>query len=317
MSVDGESKAQFFKSIKFKFNKCLSPTMNCPDSAIKAHSVQKATALALIEEAGHVTELKMKIANDNPVCEFVKVGRNSASTFTGFCSHHDTKIFHSIDTKPLNLQDPEQLFLIAYRAVTRDLHVLMESGARLQAAHVWRVDSGVVGANEASPSAIAPMEQMYKSWQVWRYRNKYYDHVFADGDYKDILHSTFIIAGRQPVLAAASFFPIDNRFPKDSKARIALNVIPISQDETAVIFSYPKEQSGPSRRHIANVMLKKGDDQLLALSTLMLDTTENFFIRPSHVAGWSDEKRSFIEKAYLSTVTAGAFLRNAPELMLF
>lgn len=94
-------------------------------------------------------------------------------------------------------------------------------------------------------------------------------------------------------------------------------MIPLSVDETAVIFSYPKVHSGPARRHIAPVMMKSGEDQLLALSTLALDTTENFFLRASHVDSWSDEKKAFIQKAYFSTVKDGAYLKPHAELMLF
>jgi hypothetical protein len=84
-----------------------------------------------------------------------------------------------------------------------------------------------------------------------------------------------------------------------------------------VIFSYPKTQSAHARKYIAPVMLKNGDTRLLALSTLVLDTTENFYLRPSHVDSWASEKRDAIQKAYFSTVKDGAFLEPTPEYMLF
>jgi len=317
MVEDAKGKAQFYQSMKYKLNKCLSPAMTCANTAIRAHSVQKSTALSFIEEAGHVCELKMKIVVDEPACEFAKVGRNNASTFTGFCNGHDTKIFLPIDTKPLDPEDAEQLFLIAYRSVTRELHVVMESAVRLQTTYESQVKLGIVKANEYCLSAIAPVEAMYKSWLIWRHRYQHYDTNFVAGRFKEIAHSIFKVSGRSALLASSSFFPAEDKVVKKGTARIALNVIPLAPDETVVIFSYPKAQSGMARKRIAPVMLKDGEDRLLALSTLVLDTTENFFIRPSHVASWSDEKRTFIEKAYMSTVAEGAVLQPQEQLMLF
>ncbi|MFK0167031.1 hypothetical protein, partial [Rhizobium sp. NPDC090279] len=96
-----------------------------------------------------------------------------------------------------------------------------------------------------------------------------------------------------------------------------LNMSPISADETAFVFSYPKVQSANARKLIAPVMLTNGDDRLLALSTLTLCTAENFFLRPSHVDSWSDRKRATLQKAYFSTVKEGAFFASQPEYMLF
>ena len=320
MSDQGQQKAQFYAAMKLRFNKCLSVDMTCQNDAIRAHSVQNATALSLIEEAGHVSELKMRIVNDVPVCQFQPIGRNNASTFTGLCDTHDTEIFKPIDTKPLDIEDIEQLFLIAYRSITRELHVVMENAVRLQSILERRIAVGLASKDEPSPEMIEATRAMYKSWLVWRYRYEHYDTCLINGSFKTMLHSKFVIKGRQPVLAASSFFSESD--PADQKklmklTRIALNIIPVAADETAVIFSYPKSQSGIARKRIAPIILKAGDEKLLTLSTLMLDATENFFVRPSHVNGWPQEKRELIEKSFLSTVSQSAYLKEMPELMLF
>lgn len=53
--------SEFFKTMKVRFNKCLEPGLSCSEPAIRAHSVQNATALGLIAEENHVSELRMKI----------------------------------------------------------------------------------------------------------------------------------------------------------------------------------------------------------------------------------------------------------------
>ncbi|MBB3946982.1 hypothetical protein GGQ73_002946 [Rhizobium skierniewicense] len=315
--TDGRHKGLFFEAINQKFNKCLCPDMGCEKPAIRAHSVQKSTALSFIEEDKHVYGLKINFAGAKPVCEFERVGRNNASTFTGFCNRHDTEIFRPIDTKLLDLENAEQLFLIAYRSLTRELHAILEGAAKLQFTHETNVKLGLVNPNDRTMSAIAPVEAMHKAWMTWRYRLDHYDTNMLKGRFGEITHSIFVISDRAAVLASSSFFPtIEN--PKDNKMpRIALNMIPLSGSETAVIFSYPKAQSANARKYIAPVMLKRGEERLLALSTLALDTTENFFLRPSHVDSWSAEKKNLIQESYFSTVTKGAFLKAQPEYMLF
>ena len=47
--------------------------------------------------------------------DFEKIGISSASTFFGFCNHHDTVIFSEIENKDY-IGNHEQNFLYAYRA---------------------------------------------------------------------------------------------------------------------------------------------------------------------------------------------------------
>lgn len=315
---NGSQMGRFFETIRQKYSKCLCPDMLCDKPAIRAHSVQKSTALSFIEEAQHVYGFKMTFKDNEAKCEFEKIGRNNASTFTGFCNRHDTEIFKPIDTKPLDLENPEQLFLMAYRSITRELHAILEGGAKVAHLHESNVKLGLVKADDPTTiSAFAPMDAMFKAWLVWQYRFEHYDKSLEKGRYKEILHSVFTIADRPPVIASSSCFPTVENPRNNRKPRIALNIVPLTGTETAVIFSYPKAQSGDARRFLAQVMLKSGEERLLALSTLALDTTENFFLRPSHVDGWPAEKKSIVQDAYFSTVQKGAFLKARPEYMLF
>ena len=46
-------------------------------------------------------------------------GRKKATTFFGFCGHHDTEIFKPIELKDYTVGDQEQNFLFAYRAIAQ------------------------------------------------------------------------------------------------------------------------------------------------------------------------------------------------------
>ncbi|MBB2693086.1 UNVERIFIED_ORG: hypothetical protein GGI63_004021 [Rhizobium esperanzae] len=317
MDKEQSNISDFFETMKVRFEKCLEPTLSCPEPAINAHSVQNATSLGLIAEQNHVYELRMRVRNGEPQCTFEKVGRNQASTFPGFCGRHDTEIFKPIDTKPLSLEDTEQLFLIAYRSVSRELHTVMEAAMRLQTTLERQIAAGVVPKDGPSSAMLEATGHMMKAWGVWKHRLEFYDRPFEKGRFDDILHSTFTIEGRKPILASSSFFSVDDKAWGKRFAAVTLNVIPTSEMQSTVIVSYPKEQSGKARRYVAPIFLKSGEERLYALSHMLVDRAENFFIAPSHLDGWHAEKRKAIEDAFVGTVIHGQPATPSPELMLF
>ena len=104
---------------------CLAPDAgisSCSGSIVKAHSVQGALVRRIARD-GHVYGSVYSIENlqRNPG-EIVPglIGVNLATTFTGFCNLHDTKIFAPIEIGDF-VAAPEQCFLLAYRAVPRSV----------------------------------------------------------------------------------------------------------------------------------------------------------------------------------------------------
>lgn len=316
MQKQNQNVSEFYDIMKVSFHKCLWPTLQCKNKAIKAHSIQNAASLDLIAEKNHVTALGMRIDDGAPNCSFAKIGRNKASTFTGFCSHHDAELFKPIDTKPLSLSDEEQLFLIAYRSVSRELHTVMESAMRLKVALDIKIAAGEVTKDDQSPRKDIAYQFMLKAWSVWKYRNKFYDVSLAEKKFKKIAHSSFIITDRKPVLASSAFFSVDNKQWGENFSAVTLNVIPLTDSDTAVVVSYPKEQSGLARRYVSSVFTKSGHERLNALSHLLIDRAENFFVSPSHVDSWTDQKRKTIESQFVGTLN-GQAATPSPELMLF
>ena len=100
--------------------------MECDRSAIRAHSIQNARIIDLLAKDGHVIAPRMNITKEGPAVNFELIGRNQASTFTGMCNAHDTEMFSPLESKELNFNDQEQLFLLAHRSATRELHAVME-----------------------------------------------------------------------------------------------------------------------------------------------------------------------------------------------
>ena len=147
--MDAEAKASrawqqtFFDIQKMEVRRCLEPAEQCEARAIRAHSIQNATILKRLADSGHVITFDIAYGKGQPLSvDFKRVGRNKAATFTGLCPQHDAMIFEPIEKNPVNLLDPEHLFLLAYRSALMETHKLMEAAVRMQAAYVGRGEEG-------------------------------------------------------------------------------------------------------------------------------------------------------------------------------
>lgn len=96
----------------------------CSGKIIKAHSISKSSSLKEIANNGHVlTTFKGAINIENGFkISPTKIGIKKASTFTGFCAHHDKTLFQPIEDKDFVVSE-ENCFLIAYRAISREIFV--------------------------------------------------------------------------------------------------------------------------------------------------------------------------------------------------
>jgi hypothetical protein len=317
-ATENERKSAFFSSIKKKFTRCLEPNWSCESPSISSHSVQNATALSQIEEGGHVMEMRMNFSAQPPQPELRSIGRNDASTFPGFCQKHDSEIFKPIDTKPLDVKDGEQLFLLAYRSVSRELHAIMDGAVRVQGGLEFLVKSGEVEADKPSGPMVEATVHLLKSWGMYKYRSKFYDSAILHRRYDGIKHSVFAIEDEKPVLAASSFFSVKPpKRPGHLFPGVSLNVVPQTASKATVVFSYASEHSGDVRKYIAPIILATGDARKHRLSEMIVYRTENFFIAPSKVASWSEDKRRAIEATFTETMLKDADPVENEHLMLF
>jgi hypothetical protein len=152
------------------FEKCFWPEGTCPNQAIRAHSVQNATALSLLEEDGHVVAPTIRLdAKRGPTIDLGKVGRNRATTFAGLCNEHDREAFAPIEVGQLDLQNPEHRFLLAFRATFYEVHATAATGIQMQTPYMKRVELGLDPKESPSPAGIFATQRLIVAWQTWLY----------------------------------------------------------------------------------------------------------------------------------------------------
>ena len=114
----------------FSHKKCLAPDAwqnGCSGKIARAHTVPKSGSLQLIAQGGHVYSFVPNLENlQKHKGELLPqlLGINKASTFTGFCSAHDNNIFVPLEKQTFT-GTREQCFLLAYRALAREIYTKM------------------------------------------------------------------------------------------------------------------------------------------------------------------------------------------------
>jgi len=318
MTISSEDLARFFKTHNSRFNKCLEPQMKCEQNAIRAHSIQNARVIDLIATKSHVIALAVKFSDAGPQIEFESIRRNEVSTFTGLCNEHDTSLFKPLDTKPFDINDREQLFLLAYRSVTRELHVVMEGAAKIQSAYSSRVERGIDPADDMSPAGIVATEHLLIAFLTYQYRAEYYDRPLLAANYDAIEHDVIVLDNQPPRIAVSSLFSLDEIHHADGEiVRVVLNVLPVDQSKTLAIFSYPKKDRQKAAPALDRVLSTQGQYQKYELSKLILERIENFLISPIHFESWGPTKTALIREMFVETALNRSSVKEHQDLMLF
>lgn len=307
----------FFEVNNKEYNKCLEPGMKCQKKAIRAHSVQNSRVFDLIATDNHVITPQARFFRTGPSIEFKSVGRNLASTFTGLCSQHDAALFGPLDNKPFDADDPEQLFLLAYRSVTRELHAVMHGALKLQGVFQSQVERGLLPKDQPTPSRIEATKQLIFAYRTHTYRATSFDQSLMSSDFGAIEHDILTFANQRPNLAVSSLFSVPEGRGGDKATRVVLNVLPVAPDRTLAVFSYTREDRKNARALLDRVLTGADDYQKYELSKLIIMRIENFFLSPRHFLTWSERKKNLIIQQFSKTIFADAKITDDPDLMLF
>lgn len=317
MNPAPENLAEFFRTRRIGFGRCLEPSMQCGEPAIRAHSIQNRQTIALLEQDNHVLAWQPRFSQAGPDIALRRIGRNDASTFAGFCNQHDTELFQPLDTKPLDAADREQLFLLAYRGITYELHAIMTGAVHLQSLYTARIERGADSPDSSSPAGQKAMEQMLLSWATWRYRHRYYDEPLLRQSFDGVEHDVIDMNDQAPCLAASSFITLKDVPVDQDLAGVAINILPVSETSTVAVFSYARQDQGIVRAALDRILGSTGDVQKYELSKLVLSRISNVLISPRHFDRWGAEKAKKIADAFVRMVQSQQDVGEDVDFMLF
>jgi hypothetical protein len=291
--------------------------MQCEQLAIRAHSIQNRQTIALLEQDNHVLAWQPRFSQAGPDIALRRIGRNDASTFAGFCNQHDTELFRPLDTRALDGADREQLFLLAYRGITYELHAIMTGVVQLESLYTARVERGIDSADYSSPAGQKLLEQWRLLKATWRYRHSYYDEPLLRRSFDGIEHDVLDLNDQAPCLAASSFITVTDVPLNEELAGVAINILPVSETRTVAAFSYAKKDQGSVRAALDRILSSTGDTQTYELSKLVLSRISNVLVSPRYFERWGEEKKKKIAAAFVRTVESQQDVGEDADFMLF
>lgn len=271
----------------------------------RSHTISEAMSLKYIAENDHVLVRQVNLfgQSEDKLLAFKDVGIHEALAFPGFCNHHDSALFRSLDQAPF-LSTPEQLFMQAYRCACREYYFkACQLEAFLDANQMAELQGlPKEGEYRLSPAAEIIKAAMYRGFVDGAVHKEKFESLLVNREFRR-LQSYIIYARSSPVMACAgSFAPdfISNDEPLQDFSDFDINlqslfvsVIP-DQSGIFVVLSFFDDAAVPTR--FIKDLIAEGN---LTHKTVWMCMTriENLAVRPSWWNGVSDSTREKINEA--------------------
>lgn len=190
---------------------CMAPGVlhsSCRGRPIASHTVSRSGSLGEIARSGHVYSYVVSIqrlVELNGRLEPKLTGWKQASTFPGFCSHHDKQIFAPLEDQPFQ-GNGQQCFLLGYRATAWEYY------AKLNAAHHNDFRRALSAQRGTSAQNLNETFNFTNDlgFQDLRVRKSQYDEALVKGQWSD-LHGLLIEFDRVfPIQCSAAWSPTND-----------------------------------------------------------------------------------------------------------
>ncbi len=296
---------------------CLHPNApaDCSERVIRAHTIQKGGSLKRIAEDGHVFGLSAHPAeldrNDGKIL-VKRVGINQASTFSGFCGHHDKVTFSPVEDAPFAATD-EQCFLLGYRAMCRELY--QKTKALKATSYMRTLDRGrPVQQQVGWQRLLDGMERgQAAGCRDLARRKSDFDRILLSGSFSEALHYVILTSNIPDVLASfgvtVQFDFRGNKLQNLSDTDRVLDSLYVSIIATeaggAIVLSWRDANSDACTRFVQSLAVLPDRDVPDAVVRLVFEHSENTFFRQS----WWNALDTRLQSALVDRITRGADIR--------
>lgn len=196
-------------------SECLAPDElreKCQGKAISSHTVSRSGSLGMIARNSHVYSFKTSIKKINEANGLISpqlTGWKAASTFPGFCAHHDKEIFEPLEDAPFS-GSLQQCFLLSYRAIVWEYY------AKLRADHSSPLRVALAASKDNYTQSLASFFNFQNELGLrdMQARKKYFDDALFNENW-DHLHGLLIeFDGLFPIQCSAAWSPTIDVFGK-------------------------------------------------------------------------------------------------------
>lgn len=303
---------------------CLMANENCRGRLCRSHSIQHKRVLQSIASQNQVYLFKPRPSTG---FRLSRVGIRTATTFTGFCEHHDRELFAAIDFGDGRTFDPtskEQTVLLSLRAVAMEywkklnmekLHHLLVSCAasgdlerlqqilNLDEMHARQFASSVDDSArpylEGIRIGVRRLSRVYESLLSQTHKGKFHLSVVR----------VYAMEGTGSVATSSAFMPeydfkgikLLPLHPYVDPYYVALNVIPLD-GRTWVAFLWHRRFSAQLSSLFSQLDEMSATERAMVLSKMIVVHCENVALAPHYVEGLDEDIRLAIEEAFSRTV---------------
>ncbi|MEK5180357.1 hypothetical protein [Paenibacillus sp. FSL R5-0928] len=275
------------------FSECIHKDEHCEEIS-DAHSIQNNGILNKLARNGMVMAVDFsKINLGKGKFKLREIGRKKASTFTGFCNHHDSKIFNPIEQfnyEPMNIKHN---FLFAYRAFALGYYERFSSYQLIEA----RLND--------DPSKF--QTRLGERYNLYNNHLKYIDKLKTmmntnlDNERFDRITTDLISWPEEYGIASTSMFFISKDNEGNTVNQLDYRLSPFfftvfpQAGSTFVLMSYLTKDKLMYRFIKDQVLSLSVDQQKIAVSNIIAMYIENVFISPDF---WDNLPNDTKEKYY-------------------
>jgi hypothetical protein len=291
---------------KYRLKDCFHADDNCNGKIIHAHSIQNNRVLNRISQDGLVYYFGQgDFDPDNMKAK--TYGRKAASTFTGFCGHHDQMLFRPIDNYDYEPTNVEQEFLFAYRALAKEHHaktsILSMFCEILETKNEPDLDYEMLYFYALGmSSAFYQLERMKIA----------FNKNLGKGNFFKIYTKRIILDEHYPLAVSSMFSPTT-----DFNGNVVNDLVNLKKDFMPIFMTvFPQERQTyiliqclkndlSYLNDFLNQVTERPEDAKLKISMLLLVHCENMAISPPHWDKLSEEQqnvfvRGFMERSLFS-----------------
>lgn len=278
----------------FSVKLCSAPSVmhaDCTGLIVGAHTVPKSGSLAKIAENGHVyafVPTLETLIKHHGVLPPKLVGVNRASTFSGFCSKHDSRLFTPVEQEDFSSR-PDQCFLLAYRAYAREIYTKKAEAALAQQYSILDRGKSIFEQIEIQAKVALYGTGLSAALKDIAHHQPRFEELLLSGDYSTVRAYVISFDGPPPVMCSGSFAPEQNFDGLELQDVADLTVIPHLISFTSffgglhghVVFVWLPEDDPVCIPFVRSLASIPDVDLSSALVRFMFEFFENVHISPS------------------------------------
>lgn len=312
--IDGKIRGLIESDISKKSNRrCCSARglfgIECSKKIIESHTLSKSGSLkTIMNKQNKVCGINLTfnaLEKNGGYFDISEFGINKASTFKGFCSEHDKKLFSIFEDSPI-IPTKEQLCMLSYRGICRELYT-KENESNTGLLH------NMCDFSVFSDSPILPIVKNIISKRnellgigLTEIKNTYHElnNIISNNRFDDLEYFVISLSYPSKVLCSGAIVPdrdFNNKILKDlsnknEKAEhLFFNIINY-EDRGMCIFSWIKKEENKYFYDFIKTLVQRKHRIEDNLVNFVFSYFENTYFSPDWWKGLTEEKKNEIQR---------------------